>query len=287
MHQTAIHRKATSSHLCSEEGNRFWIDRPATVKNWTRKPVQQILQIRRQLQDQLLTKARAKQNVHHDRNPPGEYEGERTVDAVQKDEILERGEAARMDDQWRRKVFSRSSFRDRHARTKNWTKKFKNDLSTNSFINLQKNWRMLGCEAEECEPCTKNPCTMIRKPDAQRPTAIAWLFSTVLPTQFPGMDCVKVSLYVGTFRNTTTNHHGEQGGFFSIIRAENVGISSLVRVLNEQKELGYSGYFRVGTIEWSLAMTVFCIGIRTMIQEQLDEIQIGPIPTPARSVQGG
>jgi hypothetical protein len=39
-------------------------------------------------------------------------------------------------------------------------------------------------------------------------------------------------------------------------------------------------------MEWSVALTVFSIGIRTMIQEQLDEIQIGGIPTDASIVQG-
>jgi hypothetical protein len=38
-------------------------------------------------------------------------------------------------------------------------------------------------------------------------------------------------------------------------------------------------------MERGRAITVFCVGIRTTILEQLDEIQIGAIPTAESSVQ--
>jgi hypothetical protein len=82
-----------------------------------------------------------------------------------------------------------------------------------------------------------------------------------------------------TFFKTAT-HHGEEGS--SIIH-ENVGIS-LLRV--RKQELGLSGCVAHNAMEWSIAITVFCIGIRTMIHEELDQSQLGAMASPASSVQG-
>jgi hypothetical protein len=81
------------------------------------------------------------------------------------------------------------------------------------------------------------------------------------------------------FRNSATNS-GEEG---TSIMHENIWIS-LVRV--RKQELGCSGRVHHSIMEWSITITVFCIGIGTMIQEQLNVIQIGAMATKASIVQG-